>query len=210
MTNKKNNKTNRVNPLTWFLIAIVIPVVFAIILAYIIFSMAGVDAATWVKDKVSTVPVVSSLVTTEEEKNYQEKNEKLQLAIDEKDNEVEQLTADVESLENVIEQLEKEVLKLKKSADVSNEDLDSDSPDGEGNNENDSLKQTSQTFKDMDPKQAAQIIQRLKKESALSVLDNLSNKVRGKIFEEMEPEKAAELTQSLIDEVKIGRASCRE
>lgn len=201
MTNKKNNKTNRVNPLTWFLIAIVIPVVFAIILAYIIFSMAGVDAAAWVKDKVSTVPVVSSLVTTEEEKNYQEKNEKLQLAIDEKDNEVEQLTADVESLENVIEQLEKEVLKLKKSADVSNEDLDSDSPDGEGNNENDSLKQTSQTFKDMDPKQAAQIIQRLKKESALSVLDNLSNKVRGKIFEEMEPEKAAELTQSLIDEV---------
>lgn len=201
MTNKKNNKTNRVNPLTWFLIAIVIPVVFAIILAYIIFSMAGVDAAARVKDKVSTVPVVSSLVTTEEEKNYQEKNEKLQLAIDEKDNEVEQLTADVESLENVIEQLEKEVLKLKKSADVSNEDLDSDSPDGEGNNENDSLKQTSQTFKDMDPKQAAQIIQRLKKESALSVLDNLSNKVRGKIFEEMEPEKAAELTQSLIDEV---------
>lgn len=201
MKNKINNKTNRVNPLTWFLIAIVIPVVFAIILAYIIFSMAGVDAAAWVKDKVSTVPVVSSLVTTEEEKNYQEKNEKLQLAIDEKDNEVEQLTADVESLENVIEQLEKEVLKLKKSADVSNEDLDSDSPDGEGNNENDSLKQTSQTFKDMDPKQAAQIIQRLKKESALSVLDNLSNKVRGKIFEEMEPEKAAELTQSLIDEV---------
>lgn len=201
MTNKKNNKTNRVNPLTWFLIAIVIPVVFAIILAYIIFSMAGVDAAAWVKDKVSTVPVVSSLVTTEEEKNYQEKNEKLQLAIEEKNNEVEQLTADVESLENVIEQLEKEVLKLKKSADVSNEDLDSDSPDGEGNNENDSLKQTSQTFKDMDPKQAAQIIQRLKKESALSVLDNLSNKVRGKIFEEMEPEKAAELTQSLIDEV---------
>lgn len=201
MKNKINNKTNRVNPLTWFLIAIVIPVVFAIILAYIIFSMAGVDAAAWVKDKVSTVPVVSSLVTTEEEKNYQEKNEKLQLAIDEKDNEVEQLTADVESLENVIEQLEKEVLKLKKSADVSNEDLDSDSPDGEGNNENNSLKQTSQTFKDMDPKQAAQIIQRLKKESALSVLDNLSNKVRGKIFEEMEPEKAAELTQSLIDEV---------
>src|SRR5690625_7366688 len=84
MKNKINNKTNRVNPLTWFLIAIVIPVVFAIILAYIIFSMAGVDAAAWVKDKVSTVPVVSSLVTTEEEKNYQEKNEKLQLRSEER------------------------------------------------------------------------------------------------------------------------------
>src|SRR5699024_11679853 len=101
--------------------------------------MAVVDAAASIKDKIFTVPLVSSLITTEKEKNYQEKNEKLQLAIDEKDNEVEQLTADVESLENVIEQLEKEVLKLKKSADVSNEDLDSDSPDGEGNKDRKSV-----------------------------------------------------------------------
>src|SRR5690625_6465595 len=113
MTNKKNNKTNRVNPLTWFLIAIVIPVVFAIILAYIIFSMAGVDAATWVKDKVSTVPVVSSLVTTEVEKNYQKKNKKLQLAIKEINKEVEQLTAMFVSLEKDNEQLEMKVIKLK-------------------------------------------------------------------------------------------------
>jgi len=194
MAENKNVKKNRMNPLIWFLIAIVIPVVYAIFLAYIIFSMAGIDATGWVKDKVSNVPVVSSLVTTEEDKDLQKQNEKLQLTIEEKDSEVEQLTADVDNLEGVIDQLEKDVLKLKKSAD--NEEVD---PQDEENNEKDLLKQTSQTFKDMDPEQAAHIIQRLKEESALSVLDNLSNKVRGKILEEMDPEKAAELTQSLID-----------
>src|SRR5690625_390030 len=194
MAENKNVKKNRMNPLIWFLIAIVIPVVYAIFLAYIIFSMAGIDATGWVKDKVSNVPVVSSLVTTEEDKDLQKQNEKLQLTIEEKDSEVEQLTADVDNLEGVIDQLEKDVLKLKKSAD--NEEVD---PQDEENNEKDLLKQTSQTFKDMDPEQAAHIIKRLKEESALSVLDNLSNKVRGKILEEMDPEKAAELTQSLID-----------
>lgn len=194
MAKNKNIKKNRMNPLIWFLIAIVIPVIFAIVLAYIIFSMAGIDATGWVKDKVSNVPVVSSLVTTEEDKDLQKQNEKLQLTIEEKDTEVEQLTADVDNLEGVIDQLEKEVLKLKKSAD--NEEADHQD---EENSEKDALKQTSQTFKDMDPEQAAHIIQRLKEESALSVLDNLSNKVRGKILEEMDPEKAAELTQSLID-----------
>src|SRR5699024_1569889 len=122
MAENKNVKKNRMNPLIWFLIAIVIPVVYAIFLAYIIFSMAGIDATGWVKDKVSNVPVVSSLVTTEEDKDLQKQNEKLQLTIEEKDSEVEQLTADVDNLEGVIDQLEKDVLKLKKSAD--NEEVD--------------------------------------------------------------------------------------
>src|SRR5690625_2220425 len=93
MADNKNIKKNRMNPLIWFLIAIVIPVVFAIALAFIIFSMAGIDATGWIKDKASNVPVVSSLVTTEEDKDLQSKNEKLQLTIEEKNSEVEQLTA---------------------------------------------------------------------------------------------------------------------
>lgn len=194
MADYTKTKKNKINPFLWFLIAIVIPVVFAVILAYIIFSMAGVDATKWVKDKMSAVPVVSSFVTTEEEKDLEKQNEKLKISIKEKETEIEQLIEDVGNLEGVIDQLEKEVLKLEKK-NTDNNGLDDD----EEQNDDMSLRQMSQTFKDMDPEQAALIIQRLKNESAVPILNTLSNKVRGKIFEEMEPDQAAELTQLLID-----------
>src|SRR5699024_11702267 len=63
------------NPFLWFLIAIIIPILFALILAYIIFSMAGVNVSSWVKDKASTIPVVSSMIITDEEKSLEHRSE---------------------------------------------------------------------------------------------------------------------------------------
>src|SRR5699024_2818706 len=192
MAKQTKNKNKKMNPLLWFLIAIIIPILFALILAYIIFSMAGVNVSSWVKDKASTIPVVSSMIITDEEKSLEHRNEKLVTALDNKDAEIETLTQEIINLEGTIEKLERDLLKLEKR--------NQDSEENEAEQENEvNVKQMSGSFKDMDPEQAALIIQRLDKEIAVSILKSMSNKVRGSVLETMDPEQAAELTEQIID-----------
>ena len=192
MAKQTKNKNKKMNPFLWFLIAIIIPILFALILAYIIFSMAGVNVSSWVKDKASTIPVVSSMIITDEEKSLEHRNEKLVTALDNKDAEIETLTQEIINLEGTIEKLERDLLKLEKR--------NPDSEENEAEPENEvTVKQMSGSFKDMDPEQAALIIQRLDKEIAVSILKSMSNKVRGSVLETMDPEQAAELTEQIID-----------
>src|SRR5699024_6530208 len=114
MAKQTKNKNKKISAFLWFLIAIIIPILFALILAYIIFSMAGVNVSSWVKDKASTIPVVSSMIITDEEKSLEHRNEKLVTALDNKDAEIETLTQEIINLEGTIEKLERELLKLEK------------------------------------------------------------------------------------------------
>ena len=193
MAKQTKNKNEKMNPFLWFLIVIIIPILFALILAYIVFSMAGVNVTNWMKDKASTVPVVSSLITTDEEKNSEQRNEKFKTALDNKDAEIESLTQEIMDLEGTIEKLERDLLKSEKR------NTDNAENETEPEDEVITVKKMSGSFKDMDPEQAALIIQRLDKDIAVSILKSMSNKVRGSILEVMDPEQAAELTEEIID-----------
>src|SRR5699024_5850523 len=126
------------------------------------------------------------------EKSLEHRNEKLVTALDNKDAEIETLTQEIINLEGTIEKLERDLLKLEKR--------NPDSEENEAEPENEvTVKQMSGSFKDMDPEQAALIIQGLDKEIAVSILKSMSNKVRGSVLETMDPEQAAELTEQIID-----------
>lgn len=191
----KQEKNKKLNPFLWFLIAIIIPGIFAIILAYIIFTMAGVNVGDWLKDKGSTVPVVSSFIKSEEQEGLKQMNEKLELALEDKEEEIELLTMDVEQLQGTIDQLEKDLLKIEKR-----NEYDAMAENEEKENESVTVKQMAGSFKDMKPEQAALIIERLNNETALAILNAVSNKIRGEILEAMKPEQAAELTELLMEE----------
>ncbi|MDY0408161.1 MotE family protein [Paracerasibacillus soli] len=54
------------------------------------------------------------------------------------------------------------------------------------------------TFKNMDKAQAAQIIQSMDRDAAISVIAKMPNKTRGEILGAMDPKIAAEITEKLI------------
>ncbi|HLQ98145.1 MAG TPA: hypothetical protein VK135_05590, partial [Candidatus Dormibacteraeota bacterium] len=68
MAKDLSNKQKKTNPILWFLFAIVIPVIIALILTFIILMATGTDISGWAKNTGSKIPVISSFITTEEEK----------------------------------------------------------------------------------------------------------------------------------------------
>jgi flagellar motility protein MotE (MotC chaperone) len=193
MAKQIKNEQKKMNPLLWFLFAVIIPVMVAISILLIILNVAGVDVSGWTKDKVSSVPVLSSFVSEDEESNVGEDTDQIQARVAEKDEEIEQLNEEIRGLETTIERLNQDIIKLENRNEQNTEQSN------ENEEENEAVSSISGSFKDMDSEQAALILQNMENETALSILQAVSNKVRGQILEEMDPEIAADLTQLLIE-----------
>lgn len=181
----------KMNPILWFLFAIVIPVIIAITLTVIVLSIAGVNVVDWAKNTGSNIPVVSSLIPTDDEVADTKKEENYQATIATKDEEIEQLNQEKITLESSIEQLELTVTKLQRDLDAAKQTSEEDSSK--------SIKQMSSSFKEMRSEQAAIILEQLDYETAFTILSEMSNKDRGAILEKMTPESAAAITKLFIN-----------
>lgn len=115
------NEKEKMNPFLWFLFAIVIPVIIAITLTVIVFAVAGVDVVNWAKNTGEKIPVLSSVITTEEEARELESKENHQAKLDKKDAEIEQLNSEKQTLERNIEQLEQKIAKLERDLEVASQ-----------------------------------------------------------------------------------------
>ena len=175
MAKQNIHDKKKMNPILWFLFAIVIPVIVAVTITIVVLMIAGVDVMGWAKHNV---PGVSSLMA--EDSSDQEKDDsKLNLTVTKKDEEIESLKDKVASLENEKDDLELEIVKLKnkqKSNDnaESKNDSSSTAKQGEADDKDSevksSVKSMASSFRKIDPKQAALIIQDLDKDMALDVL----------------------------------------
>ncbi|MFB4167495.1 MotE family protein [Virgibacillus sp. JSM 102003] len=191
---KQQNKTN---PFLWFFFAIVIPLIVAVTLAVIIFTVAGVDVVGWAKTTGNSIPVVSTMITTDKEKNEQREDQKTKDIIASKDEKIEQLNQKVSNLESTIGQLEQEIVKLENS-NSNEKSSESETSDDEAESGNKSIKAISSSFNEMDSEQAALIIENMEQDLAVGILKQIPNDVRGGIFENMDPDLAAELTQLFV------------
>lgn len=192
---KQKEKTN---PVLWFLFAIVIPLIVAVTLAVIIFTVAGVDVMAWAKKTGNNIPVLTEVITTEKEQGEQRLEEKLNDTIAAKDEEISQLNRKVTNLESTIDEQEQEIVKFEKNTSNASESAAS-SEERTETVENKSVKSIASSFQDMDNEQAAKIIQNLKQGLSVTILKKLPNDTRGSILEAMEPDKAAELTQLFVN-----------
>lgn len=192
---QQNKKTN---PILWFLFAIVIPMVVMLVLIYTVLLLTGVDVNGWLKSAGKKVPVISSMITTEEEKSYEELEEKFNELKTEHDTTKNSYVTEIESYKSTIEQLRDEIEELEAQLQFVKENNEDD-PSLTASEE-EMIKKMSASFKTMKPKQAALIFADLDKNIAVELLNTVSNDVRGKILEAMEPKLAAELTELLIDQ----------
>lgn len=196
MAKKMRNDKKKMNPVLWFLFAIVVPIILTLTLTVFIFSIAGVSVIDWAKDKANDVPVLSSFVTTDAEANTQQEKEQIQDRIAGKDAKIGELEQEVKDMEVMIDGLEHDIVKLESNpADV---EKSSSAETKKDKDEGTPVEIVSDSFRNMDSDQAALILERLDQDTAVSILGNVSSKVRGKILGAMDPEKAAKLTQLFI------------
>ena len=195
MAKVKEENKKKTNPILWILFAIVIPLMVVSVIAVFVLSLVGVDVTGWMKEKGSNIPVVSSLVTTDEEKDLQRQLEQANETIESQAEEIEALNQEIEHLEGIIEDLELEMERIE-NRNESEESLleDSDLTDEE------EIKRVASSFRKMDPEDAAQIIQNLDQTNAIAILSNLSGDVRGDILAEMEPRQAAEIMTAMMNQ----------
>lgn len=195
MAKVKEENKKKTNPILWILFAIVIPLMVVSVIAVFVLSLVGVDVTGWMKEKGSNIPVVSSLVTTDEEKDLQRQLEQANETIESQAEEIEALNQEIEHLEGIIEDLELDMERIE-NRNESEESLleDSDLTDEE------EMKRVASSFRKMDPEDAAQIIQNLDQTNAIAILSNLSGDVRGDILAEMEPRQAAEIMTAMMNQ----------
>lgn len=196
MVKKENNKKSSSNIILWFLFAIVIPIMVVGTLILFILSIVGVDVSGWLKEKGSQVPVVSSFIETDIEKDLTEKIMQLEGTIEKQQAEIKDLQSENDDLQATITDHEQEKEKIKNQEKSKAELAKTEKEDMQ----NQAVKQASASFRKMNKQKAAQIIQSMEKDDAVEILKELSNNVRGGILEEMEPKQAAYFTEIIMNE----------
>jgi len=173
----------------WFIYIVVIPLLFAIVIALIVSTFAGINVFEKAKELgekthiLSNSKNVSSRSKTDEEKiislnaeiqNKDTQLENLQKQLDSKDSEKQQLLLEQKRLED-------QIASLQKSQAQSTKDF----------------KEIVNSYESMNPKNAAPIILQMKDENAVKILSKLSSDSLASILEKMPADRAAKYTEML-------------
>lgn len=197
MADTKQTEKKKMNPILWFLFAIVIPVSIVLVIIFVILSLAGFNVLDWTREKGSELPVVSNFVSSPEEVAIEEEISRLEEELEMKDEEIEQLEFTIDELEGEIVHLEQEISSQEEI--IANfEAEETDEEDGE-ETDNDSLSEMAKTFEEMKAKGAAQILENMTEEEVVIIMRELPNDVRGAILEAMDAEIAASIAAQLMN-----------
>ncbi|MFC0524140.1 MotE family protein [Pontibacillus salicampi] len=195
MAGKEVQDRKKTSKFQWFVFGILIPLVFAITVALIVMTIGGVNVFEKVQQYGSNIPGVSAIVSSEQDSGEEESDStrtssaELQATIQDQNAQITQLQDTIASKDSTIEELNNEIATL--TEQINKESKNND-------NQKEVMKDVSSSFKDMDADKAAPIITELDKSVALSILQEIPDKERGKIFEEMDPKTAASLTSALV------------
>ncbi|WP_428908661.1 MotE family protein [Niallia sp. Krafla_26] len=190
LLNENNGK--KYNKFQWFFGVIVIPTFFALIVASIVASFAGVDVWGKAIELGEKLPFIS----TSAEKSDKQMIEDLEKNISELKSEVELKEATITELETEIDRKDKEI----QSLTLEKEQLEFQIDDllNAENGESKSFKEIVNTFESMSAKKAAPIITSMEDSEATKILSSLKPDTIAGLLENMTPEEAAKYTANLL------------
>jgi flagellar protein FlbB len=186
------------NAFQWILFVAVIPLLFALTIALVVMTIAGVNVFEKTKEIAGKVPYVSEWIAPAEQdgKLDSEKVVELQAEIKNKEAEIEQLSDDLESSKAEIEELltEQDRLnaKLKQLQQQQTEAAESD--------ETETVNNVAETYESMDEESIAGIVINLTNNEAVAILQELSVEKQAAVLENLDAKKAAEYTKILSNE----------
>lgn len=192
--------TKKHNKFQWFLAVIVIPTLFALVVAAIVASFAGVDVWGKVTEYSEKIPFIAS----DEGKSVKQKTEELEMHITDLNAEIEFRDDTITVLESDIDRKQQEIEELtleKEQLEKQMEDL----MNAEGNvNETQTLNEITRTFENMSARKAAPILESMNENDALMILSSLKSDTLGALLEKMNPEVAAKFTTLLTNNTNEG------
>lgn len=182
------------NRFQWFLFVILIPSLFAIALALIVLTIAGVNVFDKAKDLSEKIPFISSMADEKQPskslKSLEKKSISLEAEIKDKEAKIDQLESQLDSKDLEIERSNLEKQQLQAEID----ELQA------AKNENKrAMKDIVQTYESMSPSKSAPIIAAMKQEEAAKILSNVQADTLAAIMEKMDPKDAARFTEILTN-----------
>lgn len=194
---KNQNEKKKINPILWFLFAIVIPLIIVLVIVAVILNFTGFNVLEWSKEKGSEIPVVSNFIPDEEELTLEMEIENLKEELELKNDELEQMETQIEDLEMEILQLEQEIDSQEEIiAQYESEEVEKEESIESGNK---AIKDLATTFSEMKPARAADILSEMNEREIVLILNDLPNDVRGEILQAMETELAAKIASQLLE-----------
>ncbi|PWW27367.1 flagellar motility protein MotE (MotC chaperone) [Cytobacillus oceanisediminis] len=174
----------------WFLFAFFIPILFAVTVALLVFTLSGNNIFVTVKEYGQKVPLLSSIINGESSNSEVMESQLIELEAEIKDREarITQLESQLDSKELEIERagLEKQRLEqeIKELTAIKEENKRA-------------FKDIVKTYESISAKKAAPILTEMKDEEALKILSNVKADTLAAIMEKMDPEDAAHYTALL-------------
>ncbi|WP_210363821.1 hypothetical protein [Bacillus sp. REN3] len=188
---KENQRENRFQ---WFLFVIVIPTLFAIVIALVVLTFAGINVFQTAKDIGAKLPFVSKMVEDTKQPSIEEYEKniiRLEAEIKDGEAKMEQLQSKIESKDLQVERLELE----KSQLEAQIEELTAIQQDNKR-----AFREIVKTYESMSAKSAAPIIAEMKNEEAVRILTNIKPDALAAIMEKLPAAEAAKYTEMLTSE----------
>ncbi|MCA1009236.1 MotE family protein [Halobacillus halophilus] len=189
---KQITDKQQASKLQWFFFVIIIPIVFAITLAWIVLTLLGVNVTEQTEKYVSKVPWIAQNASSPEEENIKSNNKELETTLDARNEDIDLLEEELSAKQTEIDELEQKVVKLEAVVESAQEAE-------EAKPENEKVMSMAASFQQMEPEEAAPIVENMSQDLAIEVLENVASEERGLIFGQMNPETAAGIAGEIID-----------
>jgi flagellar motility protein MotE (MotC chaperone) len=180
-----------------FFFVIFIPLIFTIMMAYVLLMLYGVDVNGKVKEAAKDLPFIS----TEEQKTQEVEEQNLQKSQDIKQLEtsLQEKKKKIHDMQDKLNQKDLEIENLQIQVQRLNEQVAE--ADKKKEAEQMKLKEVVSVYEKMTPKKAALIFSELEEDKAMRLLSQFKPEQLAAILEKMEPSIAAKYTGLLSEEV---------
>lgn len=195
-------ETEQKRPFQWFIFVVLIPLLFAIAIALVVSTLAGINVFTAAKDLSSKLPFVGSVIqkNASTAMNKKTENDIISLQAQVKDDEakISQLQAKLQSKEQEVQRAQLENNRLQQEMD---------SLKTSQNESKRALSDLVTTYETMSAKKAAPIISNMTDSEALKILSSVKPESLASIMENMDPTQAARFTELLTNKSDVNQKS---
>lgn len=197
LLDEQKQESKKYNRIQWFFVVIVIPSIFALIVAAIVATFAGVDVWGQAKELSEKIPFIATdkeKVAEQKAEEIEERVAKLNTEIQFRDDTIVALETEMDGKEHEIQNLTLEIEQLEMQLKGLNESKD---------NDNQTFKEIVTTFESMSAKKAAPIINGMQDREAIMILSNLKPDILASMLENMTVEQAARYTTILANDSQM-------
>ncbi|MFE4893908.1 MotE family protein [Peribacillus butanolivorans] len=188
---------NKISKFQWFLV-IFIPLIFAVTVAMVVFSVAGVNVVEKAKEMSAKIPFAELIQKDEVKENSAKDTEKVSRKLAKLETEIENKEKEIEKLEGIIDTRDKAVEKAKAEKQQLQSEVKQLRESQDGSKK--TFKDIIRTYETMAPKKSAPIITEMSDEDAVKILASMKADILAKVLEQMTTADAARLTKRLTEQ----------